>query len=173
MSETPDAATAPVRRRWRRWTLIGGGVVVALITLGAAAHWAVRSYTVPGDSMTPTIQPGDHVVVDRVGFRLTGLRRGDLVLVRNPEIQALSVDRLAGLPGDRISCRHDVLYRNGAPADEPYLKPGTKTMHCSPVTVGPGQVFLLGDHRSASADSRFFGPLGRDRVEGRVLSVVR
>ena len=79
------------------------------------------------------------------------------------------IKRVVGLPGDTITCRGGTLYRNGQPVREPYLDPGTETDNCKRTTVGPGQLFVMGDNRGNSQDSRSFGPIQRDDVVGRAF----
>jgi signal peptidase I len=79
------------------------------------------------------------------------------------------IKRVVGLPGDTITCRGHKLVRNGQPVDEPYLDPGTQTDCDRQIKVGPGQLFVMGDNRGNSQDSRFFGPVQRDDVVGRAF----
>lgn len=174
MSEatTPARAQQPTGRRRRRGALIAVVVIIAAALVGTT-WWSVRSYGVPSESMAPTLNPGDHVLVDRLTYRLTGLRRGDLVIYRRPQFGIEALGRVVGLPGDHLSCQNDRLYLGSAPAEEPYLPAGTLTEHCTRLTVPPDTLYLLGDHRSVSADSRYFGPVHRDQVVGRVLTRYR
>jgi signal peptidase I len=79
------------------------------------------------------------------------------------------IKRVVGLPGDTINCRGGQLVRNGKPVDEPYLDQGTQTDCDKRITVGPGQLFVMGDNRGNSQDSRFFGPIPREDVVGRAF----
>jgi signal peptidase I len=123
-------------------------------------------------SMTPTVRIGDRYLVDRVGFRVTGIARGDLVEFPTPDaprIQALR--RVIGLPGDVIDCRNGQVFRDGAQIPEPYLElddPDTGT-YCSAVTVPVGSLYVLGDHRPVSLDSRQWGFIAESEVTGRYL----
>jgi len=119
--------------------------------------------------MEPTIWIGDRVLVDKVSFHVTGLHRGDVVVVAmsQPQPQQL-IKRVVGLPGDRIECRADAVYRNGVPV--PAARTGAGT--CDPVTVPAGSMYLLGDHVLVSVDSRRFGPVAQSTVVGRVVGRV-
>ena len=78
------------------------------------------------------------------------------------------IKRVVGIPGDRINCNGQ-LVRNGQKVDEPYLDPGTTTDSCRATTVRPGQLFVMGDNRGNSQDSRSFGPIQRSAVVGRAF----
>jgi signal peptidase I len=79
------------------------------------------------------------------------------------------IKRVIGLPGDTINCRGGKLFRNGRPVTEPYLDPGTPTESCTRTTVPPGQLFVMGDNRDNSQDSRVFGPIQESDVVGRAF----
>jgi signal peptidase I len=100
---------------------------------------------------------------------VSGLHYGDVVAFSDPawNHQPL-VKRVIGLPHDQLSCMDGHVIRNGEVITEPYLAPGTVT-DCAPVTVGEGQLYVLGDVRLISADSRQLGPVPIDAVIGRAL----
>jgi signal peptidase I len=126
-------------------------------------------------SMERTLEPGELLLVDRVLPNLTGFARGDIVLVRlatsKPGDPPL-VKRVIGLPGETLTFRDGAVWIDGRRLAEPYVFDGQQTWpqpgHPSSVVIPAGSVFLLGDHRSSSADSRIFGPVPLDSVIGRV-----
>jgi len=119
--------------------------------------------------MEPAIWIGDRVLVDKLSFHLTGLHRGDVVVVAMSQPQPRQlIKRVVGLPGDRIECRADAVYRNGVPIPAAAAGAGT----CDPVTVPAGSMYLLGDHVLVSVDSRRFGPVAQSTVVGRVVGRV-
>jgi signal peptidase I len=129
---------------------------------------------IPTAAMEPTLHVNDRVLVDREIFRLTGLHHGDLVMLTLPDPSSTgsstAVKRLIGLAGDRVECREGRVYRNGAVVAEPYLANGATD--CTPLTVPGGAVYVLGDDRAASLDSRHYGPVAQHCVSGRVLATV-
>jgi signal peptidase I len=159
------------RERWRRLgdtrtRRIAAAALVAAVAGGVVNWQAVGLMYVPSGSMSPTLRISDRVVVDR----WAGVHRGDVVVLSVPEPDAAVrlYKRVIGLPGDRIACRDGQVYRDGAPLAEPYLAAGTRT-DCQPVTVPPDTLYVLGDDRSVSADSRHFGPVAGSAVTGVVV----
>jgi len=154
-----------IRRRAVRIALIS-------IVAGLAANQFVVTvgYQASG-SMEPAFDIGERYVVDLAAFRLTGVQRGDVVELTMPGTDRLVVKRVIGLPGDTVECRAGRVWRNGAPLDEPYLlaDPDYSYTECSAATVPPHQLYVLGDHRVVSTDSRAYGPVHEDELHGRVL----
>jgi signal peptidase I len=149
----------------------------ALVSLPAAVvvnQFVLTPRYVPSGSMEPTVQVQDRILVDRVGFRLTGIRYGDIVEFTTPQVPGSPVlKRVIGLPGDTIECRAGKVVRNGAALDEPYVAGGDSTDDCgAPVTVPAAELFVLGDHRMVSQDSRRWGTIPQEAVDGRLLTKI-
>ena len=162
------AATArPGRRRVPRSVRF---LIDAMLgaTLMVALHlFVIQVSVVKGNSMEPCLHDGDRLVVDRVSHNLGGVTRGDVVVLRYPRNQALDfVKRVVGLPGDRIAMRDGTLLVNGGAADD-Y---GCIADHQNLLehVVPPGHVFVLGDNRPISCDSREFGLVPVELLKGRV-----
>ncbi|MFF5235431.1 signal peptidase I [Dactylosporangium sp. NPDC000521] len=154
------------RRGVRR--AVAAALVAAAVLAAFLAAFPVRS--IPSGAMAPTLSIGDHAVVDRIAFRLTGIDHGDIVVLRAPSDpggSVTTVDRVIGLAGDTIDCADGRVRRNGTPLDEPYTH-GAAT-GCSPVTVPDGMLYVLGDNREVARDSRHYGPRPLSVVTGRVL----
>jgi signal peptidase I len=132
-----------------------------------------RGVRVPSSSMEPTIQPGN-VVNYQPGAG--GIVRGDVVLLRVPNLggDGLVVKRVIGLPGDRVACCDSAgrVTVNGTALTEDYLPPGTASSQVPfRVTLPQGRVWVMGDNRPDSADSRLWGPLAMSDIQGRAYYV--
>lgn len=166
-----EAASGPARNQAAssraRWLGVSVAVAAGLLAIQAAFF---RVCQVSGASMEPTYRAGDRLLVLRGAGEL---RRGDVVVVRNPlAAQELLVKRVVGLPGETVSGAGAVIRLDGAALDEPYVKAGTGVGTLVDVRVPPGHVFVLGDNRTESIDSRAFGPVSRDLIVGRVVGTV-
>lgn len=144
-------------------------VWVGLLALNRASR------RVTGDSMRPTLAPGDVVLV--LPLRSGRLRRGDVIVIRDPRDPAReTVKRIVGLSGDHIAMRGDTLEIAGVPYDEPYAhrgpEPGRGSWSVS-WRVPPRHVVVLGDDRGWSTDSRVYGPVSHSLVVGRVAARLR
>lgn len=176
---TPPKSTA----RWvTEWAVI---LVVALVIALTIRTFFVQTFYIPSASMTPTLQIGDRILVDKLAYRTHGPARDDIVVFRPPPLESSTytdlVKRVIGLPGDTVSLVDGKVAINGKVISEPYLPPGTETLAFSdgypwdlnqPYKVPPGEYFVMGDNRENSEDSRFFGPVPRSLIVGRAFSIV-
>jgi signal peptidase I len=135
------------------------------MALGAAGALFVRHYVVEGiylasDSMAPTLRTGDHVVVNKAAFLWRKPRRGEIVMIHTPQSPEKDlVKRVIGLGGDQLEIRKKKVFINGELLDEPYvrfLEPNImyKGDNIPPIQIPAGYVFVMGDNRDASGDSR-------------------
>lgn len=138
------------------------------------------NYVVEGESMMPTLQDGNKLVVNKIGYQIGELNRFD-VIVFHANQEEDYVKRIIGLPGDTLEYRDDVLYINGKKVKEPYLDKYRKEAFGSRLTgdftlleltgtetVPKDHIFVLGDNRLGSRDSREFGFVSVDQVVGKV-----
>lgn len=141
------------------------GVVAALV----ARATLLQAYSIPSASMAPTLQPGDHILVTPLRSFLGGaLERGEVVVFRNPEAgQGFFVKRIVAIGGDHVEIRAGKLRLNGRPAEEAFLDCAAVTEGRTVEIIPAGHVFVLGDNRGDSIDSRAWGVLPEDRVVGR------
>ena len=125
--------------------------------------------TVQGDSMEPTLGGGDVVLISRWSAGVGSFERGDLVVFGDPDGE-LSLKRVVGLSGDSVAIQDGVLVVDGTAPVEPYADPQLiDAAYFGPVVVGPSSVFVLGDNRATSIDSRDYGAVDLDHVAGRVV----
>jgi signal peptidase I len=150
-----------------------GRGVLALFACAVALVLLLRSFVgepvrVPTGSMAPTVRPGDSVLVDKLAYRFGAPRRDDLVVFRRPVSGELMLKRVVGVAGDRVGIEDGVLHVNGRAVAEPYVDHRrVDSVYFGPVRVPAGAVFVLGDQRSNSQDSRVFGAVRRNRILGR------
>jgi signal peptidase I len=186
VSGDPKAAPAEKPDRVRsavEWVaVIVGALVVALVV----KTFLFQAFYIPSGSMEPTLEKGDRVLVNKVSYDLHDVNRGDVIVfeLEPDEVGADGIKdlikRVIGLPGDVIETRDGVVYINDEPLEEPYLADGTTTGSPSDgqnpgierQTVPDGHVYVLGDNRSNSADSRYRGPIPIESIVGRAFILV-
>jgi signal peptidase I len=158
------------RHRGRNGLLIAALLVVLLGWL-VVRPLVAEPFRIPSASMAPTIQAGDHVLVDKLAHRDALPARGDLVAFRAPGSSEVMIKRVIGVPGDRVGIEDGVLVVNGSTPRESFADPeALDAVYFGPVAVRPGTVFVLGDNRADSVDSREFGAVPADRLIGDVAA---
>ncbi|UQD51362.1 signal peptidase I [Bacillus methanolicus] len=154
--------------------------VIGIIIFAFIRTFFFSNYIVKGESMMPTLQDGNKLVVNKIGYQFGKLQRFDVIVFHANKKEDF-VKRIIGLPGDKIEYRNDQLYVNDKKIDEPYLDiyrkqiPGgrlTGDFTLKEITgkekVPPGKLFVLGDNRLGSWDSRQFGFISVNQVVGKV-----
>lgn len=151
-------------------------ILVAFIILMLVFTFVLRKNTVVGSSMYPTLEDGEHVIVNVAASYLTDIERFDVVVVHSPDNKDLWVKRVIGLPGETISYQDGILYVDNKEIEEPFLDKNyaeqvveqqqlkTFTQDMAPVTLKDNEYFLMGDNRNNSMDSRSVGPFTRDKI---------
>jgi signal peptidase I len=149
---------------------------MAVLAAFAIKTWVVQAFKIPSESMLPTLAVGDRVLVRKAGFDLGDLDHGDVVVFRNqrplPGEPEYLIKRVIGLPGDRLEARDGRLLRNDKPLEEPYVVAGSATRNLAATTVADGEVFVLGDNREDSADSREKGPVPEANLVGEAVALI-
>lgn len=151
--------------------------------------FVAQAFRVQGTSMQPLLADGERIIVNKFVYRFHPIERSDVVVFWYPrEPQISFIKRVVGLPGETVEIRNKTVFINGGPLDEkayvhflePPLKPGDPEFglrgnglrdNWGPQVVPPGMLFVLGDNRDNSRDSRFWKFLPRDQVKGRALLV--
>jgi signal peptidase I len=169
VSEAPDSTRTRLRNALVE---IITTVVLAVVIYLVVQTFVVQTFQVQQVSMVPTIQPGEHLLVDKLTPRFDDYSRGDVVVFRAPgtaEDETPFIKRIIGVGGDRVEIADGGVLVNGVALDEDYVARGTTEPDCgeSVWNVPQGEIFLMGDHRNQSQDSRCFGTVAVDRVVGR------
>ena len=123
---------------------------------------------VEGQSMEPNLHTDQRLVVEKMTYRFHGPHRHDIVVLKLPnQGDELLIKRVIGLPGETVEIRDGQVIINGGPLDEPFVDDGTQPGRNGQVTVPPLHVYVLGDNRNHSNDSRSFGPVPIENIVGR------
>ncbi|HYL26667.1 MAG TPA: signal peptidase I [Candidatus Nitrosotalea sp.] len=156
--------------RFVRWRPIANLAVQLAVLAALIAAFFVRLPQVTGLSMEPYIRSGEYVLINTFAYRLGAPRRGEIVAFRHEgDARAVFIKRVVGLPGDRIRIDRGQVYLNGSKLEEPYVAHGDDRSF-SELTVPNGAVYVLGDNRAQSEDSRLFGPVSDGRLIGRAVA---
>jgi signal peptidase I len=143
-------------------------LLLALIAF-AIVHLVVQNYRIEGPSMEPNLHEGQFLVVSKLDYRLGQVQRGDIVVFHYPNAPKRDlIKRVVGLPGDRLEIVRGQVWINGQPLDEPYvLEQGSYSQ--PPTVIEPDRVFVMGDNRNNSNDSRRWGSLPIGSIVGRAV----
>ncbi|MCU0502189.1 MAG: signal peptidase I [Anaerolineae bacterium] len=166
------AAAPPVQRRARG--LVSGalrdlfGTILPAVVIALLIHaFLAQATRVYGQSMEPNLHTNERLVVEKLSYRFHGPRRGDIVVLHDPTGgPELLIKRVVGLPGERVAMSDGRVYIDGTPLEEPYLAQPTLGQGRSWL-VPPLSVFVMGDNRGASRDSRVFGSVPMEQIIGR------
>jgi len=171
-------------------------VVTAMVIAFVIKTFVAQAFFIPSGSMIPQLLVGDRVVVSKIAYRLHDPRRGDIVVFDAPnqveekddsplpkkvvkgilESVGLStpsteeyIKRVIGLPGEKVEGHDGRVYVDGRELVEPYLPQGPTTRDFAPITLGAGQLWVMGDNRENSSDSRVFGAIEESTIVGRAF----
>jgi signal peptidase I len=181
---------------WREFPVL---VVAAFALALLIKTFLLQAFYIPSGSMLPTLEVGERILVEKISYRLGSPGRGDVVVfersldpavpspheddsVAEDVVNAFKslfgwptggeqdyVKRVMAVGGDTIESREGVVYVNDEPVEEPYLPKGVVTSDFPTQQVPEGQIFVMGDNRGSSDDSRNFGPVPDDEVVGRAF----
>ncbi len=143
--------------------------VVLSLLIFLAIRQVVQNYRIENHSMEPSFYEGQFVLVNKLAFRLGQPERGDVVVFHNPSnTNEDYIKRIIGLPGDQVEIRNQTVYINGQSLLEDYPHaPIPMNDYVPPTVVPDDQMFVMGDNRPNSSDSRYFGPINQDLVVGK------
>lgn len=172
---------APSRTRSMvEWVVVIVGAVVVALVIKA---FLVQAFYIPSGSMEPTLDIQDRVLVNKLSYKLHDVNRGDIVVFGRPDTEGSDeikdlIKRVVALPGESVVIKDNHVYIDGQRLVEPYLPDGTRTSTDSsprkctsenPCVVPDGDVWVMGDNRTNSRDSRWFGPIPESKIVGRAF----
>jgi signal peptidase I len=152
-----------------------GIIAVALVVAFGIKAFLFPMFFIPSESMEDTLQIGDRIVVNKLSYKAHDLHRGDIVVFERPPGNQIDptikdlIKRVVGLSGDVVEGREGKVVVNGRVLEEPYVKKGAQTSNFGPITVPDQMVWVMGDNREHSADSRVFGPIRDSLIVGRAF----
>ncbi|NOX29427.1 MAG: signal peptidase I [Actinobacteria bacterium] len=163
-----------------RQALEWGAVIIgALIAALLIKTFLFQAFFIPSGSMEQTLQVGDRVLVNKISYDYGDLSRGDVVVFHRPPAAPRTdsdveefIKRVIGLPGDTLEAIDGQVYINGVAIEEPYIDPGDVTTNLPRTEVPDGYIFVMGDNRNNSTDSRIFGPVEQELLVGKAFLVV-
>ena len=173
--------------RSNRWIVeLVGVVAVALVVAFLLRTFVIATYSIPSGSMEPTLQVGDRIVVDKLSYDFHGVDRANIIVFSTPPKEDCAgppvadlVKRVIGLPGETISLSGGNVFINGQLLAEPWLasteqgktypgpSPAPYSLH-SAFKIPSGDVYVMGDNRTLSCDSRYWGPIKESTIVGKV-----
>jgi len=145
-------------------------LAIALVLAFVIRLLIFQPFYIPSRSMVPALKPGDRIIVSKFDYWFKQPHRGEVIVFKypvNPDTDF--VKRIIGLGGDTLAIRDNNLYIDGKKLEEPYLSQNLVMQDFGPVTVPKGTLFMMGDNRNDSKDSRFWGPLDKDLIIGRAI----
>ena len=152
--------------------LVFTAAVAFVLVFGFVRPFVVEAYRIPTESMVPTLEVGDRVLANKFVYRFTEPERWDIVVfdsVDEDDDQTL-IKRVVGVAGDEIQVQGGVLYVNDEAQEEAYLNDADQSRSFyGPTVVPEGHIFVMGDNRGNSADSRVFGPLPLENLKGEAF----
>lgn len=165
VEQTTQPQSPPQTRSWLRE--FAEALLPALVIVLVINTFIAQATRVDGLSMTPNLQDGERLIIEKLTYRIHPPERGDIVVLDPPSHTGIPlIKRVIGLPGEVIAVQEGHVLINGEVLPEPYLPEPTRGTY-PPRLVPEGHVFVMGDNRSASNDSRAFGPIAYEHIVGK------
>lgn len=196
MEPQPSQPQRPTKKR-SFWAELPGLLLTALVIAVLIKTFLVQPFWIPSESMLDTIHVNDRVMVNKLAYRLGDPERGDVVVFRDPGEPELQenipeavirsvleavgirtrgrddlIKRIVGLPGDTITISDNQVHVNDVALSEPYLDAAESMPDAGPFEVGDDEVFVMGDNRAFSFDSRRFGNIELEDLVGRAFVII-
>jgi signal peptidase I len=172
-TESTESGEPAARKRSRTRNTVEWIVVIAIAVIGATLirTFLFQTYYIPSESMVPTLQVGDRVIVNKLAKH--SLNRGDVVVFHRPPTWDGShpdlIKRVIAFGGETVEIRNDTVYVNGKALVEPYIAENTAMPDFGPFKVPADTIFVMGDNRNVSDDSRYNGAVPDSDIVGRAF----
>jgi len=166
--DLPPEAPGAVQRLLRLVREVLETLVPAILIALQINVFVGQATRVEGQSMEPSLHTNQRLVVEKLSYRFHGPKRFDVVVLKvASQANELLIKRVIGLPGETVEVKDGKVYIDGRPLDEPFLAGDTRPGRHGRVVVPPLHVYVMGDNRDHSNDSRSFGPVPIDNIVGR------
>lgn len=147
-------------------------VAIAVILAVIIRFFLFQPFYIPSGSMEPTLKPGDRIIVNKLIYRYSQPKRGDIMVFKYPrDPQRDFIKRVVGLPGETIDIKDSIVYINNSVIPQPFLEPGLKFGSFGPVDIPDNSYFMMGDNRNNSEDSRVWGTLPSENIVGKAMFI--
>ncbi len=158
--------------RYLRYILLD--VIIAAVVSILLITYVASAYRIEGDSMLTVLHDKERIIISKLGVNSGSIHRGDIVVLKKPDDPGKSIiKRIIGLPGERFEIKKGDVFINGIKLDEPYLTQEKdiifRSLQTSEIEIPEGHYFVLGDNRTVSQDSRYFGPIPKDFIFGKTI----
>lgn len=192
-----SASDKAAKKRRSFWAELPGLLLTALVIAVLIKTFLVQPFWIPSESMLDTIHVNDRVMVNKLAFRFGEPERGDVVVFRDPAepeieesipeavvrsvLEAVGIrtrgrddliKRVIGLPGETLTVSENEVHIDGVAIAEPYLDDSVVMPDAGPFEIAEDEVFVMGDNREFSFDSRRFGPISYDSIVGRAFVII-
>ena len=150
-------------------------IITAIVVAWLIKTFIIQPFYIPSSSMEPTLLPGDRVLVSKFTYRFGQPDPGDVIVFAAPQARDVAeqdfIKRIVAVPGMSVEVENGKLLIDGKVQTETYIKPDNINSNFGPSTVPAGKVFVMGDNRPNSKDSRFFGPIDKRELVGKAFFV--
>ena len=171
--EVPEMASTPEVKEKPLWREVLEVVVIAVVLALVIRFFVVEPFYIPSESMLPTLEVNDRIIVSKVNYYFTSPERGEILVFKYPlDLSQNFVKRLIAVGGETVELKNSVLYINGEAVPEDYLPPDLRYSNFGPVEVPEGHFFMMGDNRNSSSDSRTWGYVDEELLIGRAMLII-
>lgn len=145
-------------------------IAISLLIVIPIRAYVAQPFIVEGASMEPNYHNGEYLIIDELSYAFNTPQRGEVIVFRYPlNPSDFFIKRIIGLPGETIEIKDSKVFADNNPVDERYLPKNLQTGPDKTVQLADNQYFVMGDNRTASSDSRIWGPLPKKNITGRVF----